>query len=267
MRAARPTLLSALITVLIALPARGQDEVAQLRRELAEAQARIAALEQQRDVLMQQLTQTLSELAALRAARGEDEPAAAPELPLDPFACPDSMLAEVQRRYQREIAPLPAGTAPEKRRRQEELVRWIKTSNRTLRSHVRWRVAVSELRPAERGDDFDATMAIIDPATNQPIGRAFRVVVPGRFAARILYEQRFEQWDVSAMFIADLRHRPERLEPGVFDAPPFVGPEVEFGYTLDWEGLAGFDPQKPVKPAPADAPPPADLPASPSPPR
>ncbi len=258
--------------VLMASIACAQDDtrVAQLEKELAEARATIAALESQRDILSQQLTRALAEVASLKGASGPPAKASG-DLPLDPFACPDSMLAETKRRYEREIAILPASTAAEKRRRQEELSRWIKGINREVRSQVRWLVAVEDARPVREGavrGDYEAMVAVLDPLTREPLGKPFRTRVPNRYATRIVNEKRFTMWEATLVFGADLRHVPTRLEAGVFDTPPFVGPEVEFGMSLSWDGLTGFDPDTSRKEKAAPPEPPGNQPsADPSPPR
>lgn len=252
MRNLRPVLLL-LAALTLAAPAAAQTSDAQLRKENERLREENHRLQVQLDDLRQRLETLEKQMEELVAAiealqRGEDaaitapaqpEPKSAP-LPDDPFAAPDALHAQLQKRYVEEFGEELPGSADELTRQRRAVDRWVGRMNREMRGDVHWIVDMGDITP--EGPRVQATFQIVDPQSRQAIGEPFDVVVqrrllrqpsPGDAAGLLIMEGAMN---------ADLVYDPQRLERGMFNDPPFIGPFAAFGYELNVESLSPYEP-------------------------
>lgn len=252
------TLVGLVLT--LATPALAQnDEITQLRRDVASLREQLAAQQQQvrslqaqRDVLAESLRTANELIASLRAggevpAPGDPNPAGptAP-IPDDPFAAPEAMYAELVRRYEQEFGDSPAGG--DQAALVREVEQWARLNARSLRKRVTWLVTVSEIKAIDRSKS-SGLMTVLDEVSGLPIGKPFRVQIPRSHAERInRMSERYDRWRATVVFQATPTVNPDRPDPGVFDTPRLLGPYAEFGYTISLKSILGE--KSPANPAP-----------------
>jgi len=220
------------------------DELRKAHGQLAEAQKRIAALEAERAAQEKQLLEAASIINDLRA-RVSSDPQAAPSqafapVPDDPLAAPAALLRELKARYRQEVASLPRATPDQDRAYRQAAAQWCRDVPQTLRGRSVWLVRFDRLAPAGR-QEFEGFLQVLDPRALLPIGEPVRIRMPERFAARVQREKRFTLWEATLLVVAEPVYNKDRVDEGVFNVPSFVGPYVEFGYSLDWISLAGVE--------------------------
>lgn len=253
----RPVLrLAAVLAVSFAVPHPGAiaadppatpDAPADLAGELARAKARIAELE--------------AEVAALKAQLASSPAAAPPAVPVqsnpvpvqpDPFASPGSIRAALEADYTKALAETlpspgdPAATAAFRR----ELERWIASANRTFRHAVRWNARLVRSEP--QGERLLVTLVPVDPASGASLGEEYTASLEPRIARRLPAAARNrtdgEPWVVAGTFVPEIRYRPERMERGIFDNPPLLGPGAEFLWRLEVESMVPDRRERPGEP-------------------
>lgn len=210
-----------------------EAELARTRQELRTAQALIETLREEVARLQ----------AEVRELRGEDLPEPRADVPLDPLASPASMTAELIRRYQRDLAHLPKNESFA-----EEAEAWCELTSRKIRGRRDWLISIDDLTPQISSRDSTARIRVFDPVSLLPIGEFQMVAVPARFASRVAAEPEAALWTLTAEVAADPTYNPARPTRGVFDAPTFVGPYIETGFTLEWVGITATDLQPATTP-------------------
>jgi outer membrane murein-binding lipoprotein Lpp len=258
----RQTCRAAAALCLVGALARGQPEadprrqvdrlatqVRDLTAQLAESQRHVERLQAERDELLARLRSADQTIAALRRGGGGGAAPARAPIPEDPSASPASLLAELHRRYQREVASLPtadAGDAPGRAQHRRDTQRWCQQTARQLRAKAAWLVRLAGPRPGDAPEHVSVLVTVLDEASGLPIGDPFRSEIPQRIAQRIDRERRARRpddapWRATGLLIADPRFNPDRVEPGPYNTPPFVGLYVEFGFQIDWHSLTPAD--------------------------
>lgn len=248
-----------------------QAENQRLATQVQALTARVAEAEAERDVFRERAAESEREIARLRAAGGaETGPTGArahPEpdrpgplnpaeasIPADPLASPASLLAELQRRYEADLAGLIETPGPGDRltpSQRRVLVDWCSAQAREIRGSVEWRVRLRDLRTSGR-QERSVMLRVVDPETGRPIGEAIEVAVPRAFGDRVARELAApgvgpeHSWTLTGTLAAAPRVNPERPTRGVFNHPLLVGPYVELGFELDWKSLSAVQ-------APAEA--------------
>ena len=250
----------------LATPAAGQDDparlrlqVAELRDELARAQQEIMALRAERDGLRDELAKANEALARFSAAhRGEgtqpaDDQERRAQTPEDPYASIASLREFLKQRYQTELAPRVApilqvldagearGQAAEDARAEirEEVDRWIRQTQRTVRGRGEWIVDFVEVADTASGDPV-STIRLIDGASGLPIGDPITLELDRQIARRVLRHAETTRQSLPVRFrsFVVLKASPmytDRPEgPGIFGGRDLVGDFVEFGYEIDW---------------------------------
>lgn len=238
-------------------------------RELEET---VQRLEAENAALRAQLGELQDRLDKLRPSAN-----AAPDaLPLDPYAAPPSLLADLKRRYARQLGDLPRSTAVQRDRFESQAQRWCERITSDIRGRTRWLAVVTDVRVPDRGP-ADAMVRVLDEFTQRPLGDALRVHIDRRSAERILTLAReFEHrtagapasetptlaYEIAAMVIAEPSYNPERTDAGVFDVPPLVGVCVEFGMSLEIDSVHAIElpPSEPASPPARTAVPPSTTP-------
>lgn len=210
-----------------------------LAEELAKAKARIAELE--------------AEVAALRAQVASG-PAAPPKLPVqtDPFESPGSIRSALEADYTKALAEaLPApGDAAAAALFRRELERWVASVNRTFRQAVRWNARLLKAEP--QGERLLVTLVPVDPESGISLGEEYTASLDPRIARRLPAAARNrpdgEAWVVTGTFVPEIRFRPERMERGIFDNPPLLGPGAEFLWRIEVESMVPARRGKPGEP-------------------
>ncbi len=219
------------------------DKIRLLEERLGESQTRVQRLEEDRITLRQALRQAEDVISNLRALIGSpDQVASMPQIaktPLDPYASPASMLAELRWQYHQSLSDLPMQSPKQIAKSHEQIKIWCKNTNKQMRSKIRWLTRVDQLERTRQGQ-YTARVRVLDELTLLPIGDPMSLIIPKRFAQKIARERdRKPLWWINALFIATPQYDPERATPGVFEVPPFVGPFVSFAYELEWIGIKG----------------------------
>jgi len=206
-----------------------------LAKDLAAARARIAELEAEVAALT----------AALAAAGGSvATPAAAPvaSAPTSEFASAGAVRKALEAEYTKALAEsLPApGDAAARARFVTALDRWVATVNRSHRKQVNWTVRVTRAVP--HGDRLALTLEPIDPTSGTAIDEAFTIALEPRLARRVQERGRVtpsdQPWTLVGVFVPEIRGNAARMERGIFDQPPLLGPGAEFLYRIEPQSLA-----------------------------
>lgn len=216
--------------------------IADLEQELAAAKRRIAELEAE-----------LARVAAPPGAPGAPAPPSADELPPEAaLLSPAHFVRFLRESYVREIGP----TLPEDLRgglptaALRNLERWVAAKNREWRKPVKWPARIVEI--VRSGTTGTVTVAILDPNTGDQIGDPILVRLDDRQLRRIdqamLRQPPPDRWVLSGVFAPSAAVASNRLQPGLFDSPPFIGPGVEFRYQVQADSLAPTANERPAVP-------------------
>ncbi|GAB4384280.1 MAG: hypothetical protein Kow0022_06360 [Phycisphaerales bacterium] len=267
-------LAAALMALLASLSPRAtaQDETpAELRNEISTLREQIAVLEDERAKLVEQLESLKAENAELasrlesalkhnrqleaqlaaRPTQAEPSSPAQPDLsptpapqqptqapiPTDPLGSPESLCRALIEAYARAFPVAPASTDSARTDYRRRLQQWIGSITQAYQGQTKWRMVISEIRPRGRDRDAEARFQVIDPNTGLPIGRSFLGVIPARMFLKIDNPDVAQLWDVTLNVTPRLEINPQRLTPGAFNYPPFIGPMVEFHFDMDWVGM------------------------------
>ncbi len=221
------------------------DRLQSIETELATAQRQVQALERENADLRSRLTAAMQRLGIDPAADAAPKSAAQPraEIPEDPMLSPASLMAELRRQYFEAFPdPLPEG-AEQRAAQLAAIEQWTRKAARELRGRPTWIVRFTDL--TERPDGrFEAKMQVVEESSGLPIGDAFVTEIPRAYVSRVR-EAEFDRWKLTLGFDAAPKFNGERLDPGIFNSPPFIGPGAEFGFTLNWRGLSGVRPEAP----------------------
>jgi len=233
-----------------------------------QAAARIRELEALTASLRRQVRDLQIQLDRIR---GTDATVSSDAAPLDPFASPSSLLIELRRRYARQLGDIPRATPTQQERFEAQAERWCEKTRQEIRGRTRWLATVTDVRIPERGEP-DALVRVLDEISHRPLGEAVRLPVTrpdaGRFESlRHAHELRYGgvhpaeapvlAFTINTLVLAGPVFNAERLDAGVFNVPPIIGPCVEFGMRLDIDSIAPVELEPPA-PAPARHPPPRE---------
>ena len=250
-----------LLPALIASPALAQSQN-ELRRENQRLRTEVADLEAELEAARAEIAALRAEIVALRAlledagqaAPPSTAPPPEPEVTVDeskPQASPRALLAAIIEDYQQETADWETGTGPDDSDRTaylRRLGRWAAGVNREYRLPVEWHVRI--LEPAVRvGRDYRLRLRAVDPETDAQLGDPFDAVLSRSVASRLRErEERYgleDQLLLKGVVQPNVMINQERTERGAFDNPRFVGPFVEFEFTVQAQTIV------PVPKAPA----------------
>lgn len=208
------------------------DEIERLRGENEDLKRKIAALERE-------LTSARTSLAALRAKTkegGKPGPTKI-ELPTDPLACPDSMLADLKKKYQSEFGSLqdPKDDASLRLKAQ----RWARDAEKQARGKTVWAIKFQRIDQIGQGANATAraTAQVIDATTQLPIGDPFPMDIPARFSTKVTSGGPDAVWQLGLVVAPKVKFNPQRPEAGKPDVPPFVGKYIELEPEYQWETL------------------------------
>ncbi len=229
-------------------PPAPQDEATALRErvralegELAAARGRIAELEAE-----------IERMRAERRAAEEHDAAARGDRPP---ASPHDVLDRLKALYAEEFPDPPPSDPRDRRQHLRLLAQWANLINRDGRQRVDWtcRLIAREALDAE-GAFVD--LEAIDPASGETISERFVIEWPRRLAPALTRFADGAPIRLRGLFTPDVRVNESRMEAGVFDIPPLIGPCVEFRYTLQVTAVSAAEIGPPADPPPP--PPPED---------
>lgn len=239
-----------------------QIEAQRVRIEALER--RVTELTGERRQMAGTLRQIEGMLANMRSGL-EGEPTPRPpvgraEIPSEALASPDSLLRELRGRYAAHMAGMGLATEAERAVFAQRAQLWARLTQRELRGKRSWLVTLDDLAPVGTQGHV-VRMAVLDERTGLAIGEALDVGFPAKFLERYGRGSRSGRWVLTSIVIARPVFNESRVNPGVFEFPPFVGPMMEFDFELDWYALSAWEPGQPVAPPPdlpADEPAPED---------
>lgn len=157
-------------------------------------------------------------------------------LPDDALASPSTVLRELSKRYEERFGDEQSLTEDS----QDVISKWCREVTIQLRGKREWIVSIGSITRENRRL-YTALFVVYDADTRRPISEPFRSSIPERFATRVQTHREATLWRVSGLVIAEPKFTPDRIDPGVFNYPPLVGPFVEFAWRFVWYGIAPFD--------------------------
>lgn len=204
------------------------EVIANLRQTIEILRERLRLAAEERELLLARIGQLEDRLGM----KEEETPPAEDRAPVpeDPFASPASLMEGLKAKYEAEIEP-PESDDPEAiEEYHAAIAKWCRETSRTMRERREWVVSVEEVVRSGR-KPATAWMRVIDPATKLPIGSGFSIVLSDRFASRVERGKAGSLWTLRLLVVGQPRYSAGRATPGIFDAPPLVGPYVEFGWS------------------------------------
>ena len=157
-------------------------------------------------------------------------------LPDDALASPSTVLRELSKRYEERFGDEQSLTEDS----QDVISKWCRDVTIQLRGKREWIVSIGSVTRENRRL-YTALFVVYDADTRRPISEPFRSSIPERFATRVETHREATLWRVSGLVIAEPKFTPDRIDPGVFNYPPLVGPFVEFAWRFVWYGIAPFE--------------------------
>lgn len=239
-----------------------RTQVADLQRDLEAAREEIAGLKAEIERLQKLLEEGPPPAAAAPVTPSDDEPAPEERVTIDesvPEASPRALLAAVIAGHRQEMAGVAMGSEPDGPARigyMRRLNRWLAKTNRQFKVPIEWHVRIVD--PAVRyGRGYLLRLQAVDPKTDVPLGDAFDTLLSASLASRLRdHEQRHGLDDVlllKGIVEPGVAINEQRLEMGPFDNPRFVGPFVEFDFTVQAQTILPRPEEKKDKePAEAD---------------
>ena len=214
-----------------------QTENKDLRRELQRVTVDLAALQLEADRMRQSLK------AGPRGGRAALPPLAEPEISIDeslPSASPRALMKAIVVSYAEATAELDFDPSEGRGDRGytvylRTLSHWAVGINRELKSPVSWHVKIIG-RGVPVGRGFALRVIAVDPKTGTDLGDPFDAFVARSLALRL--QQREQRYGLDEVMVLEGTLEPrvhineDRLEPGPWDNPRFIGPFAEFGLTV-----------------------------------
>ncbi len=257
-RAAFAAFLAGAAVAMTSIFAQNEVGTAASRAPAPDDSERVRELEAEVAALRRQVHDLQAQLDRLR---GTDAEVSTDAAPLDPYASPGSLLLELRRRYARQLGDLARSTPSQQAHFESQAERWCEKVRGEIRGRTRWLAVVTDVRVPERGEP-DALFRVLDEFTQRPLGEAVRLPIDrtaaGRFESlRRGHELRYNHvypdeapglaYSISTVVLAEPVFDRERLDAGVFNYPPIVGPCVEFGMRLDIDSVSAveLDPSAP----------------------
>jgi hypothetical protein len=232
-----------------------QMEAANLREKLAMTEAMVASLRDQLEAARQPVAERPAAPASDESTPSQPaEPRA--EVPLSPLGSPESMRLALEKSFAEAFPNPNLSSEQAKAAYQRRLGLWTTEVTRSMRGQTRWRVLLSDVSGTPAGDrSVAARMQVVATDTGLPIGPAQIISVPARFATRLSTSTLApEAWELTLMVAPAMRINERRLAPGPFNHPEFIGPMVEFGYSMEWIGMRKVGEEQADAPTQGDQP-------------
>lgn len=225
----------------------GDAEVARLRERVATLEAELKATRA-----------TISELEKRLGIVKTDDPklSSDPMVILDdqPMASPDALLATAQDSYVEAVRGLSYDTERNRALYLRRLRQWITRTNKEYTGPITWVTELVSYNQTNERSDI-AVVVVRDAETGYRLSRDFDLSISRRLGRRIAEVEPGSLLELRGIIRSDLLINAARQEVGPFNEPRFVGPFVEFGYSIDIQSLSPLE-YIPWEQEPAPAPPP-----------
>ena len=250
--------------LLAAAPQSLGQSLSDLRRENDQLRERVAQLEAQIESQAQELDTKDKQVEAYRmviermkerietleAGGGGDTPAtstpATPSEPLpeDPYACPDSMLVELQRVYAEAMQGRSWSNNQERDRYIRDVSRWARQTGARYRRTVEWSIEVLDVTEISEsnGRMMELQFNVLNPDTGAALGEPVTVEMSSRYLRRVMDDRDQTRWSLRALFAAEPIINNQRDEEGILNTPPFIGPFAEFDFELKPQSIVPAQP-------------------------
>ncbi|MCW5764309.1 MAG: hypothetical protein KIT88_13835, partial [Phycisphaeraceae bacterium] len=172
--------------------------------------------------------------------------------PIQPLSSPESMRLALERSHRETFPALDLSSQAATLEYRRKLDQWITSVKRSMRGQTRWRIIVSDVAPKPTDRTLSARIQVVQSDSLIPIGPSFITTIPSRLATRFTPGNPSELWELTLAVAPDPIINERRLEPGPFNHPEWIGPMIEFGFTMDWIGLRKLNPQNPSAPTPEE---------------
>ena len=236
-----------------------QDETNHLRNALAASESLVASL-------TEQLNQARRHTKPVEDSPSTPEPAQTPtqspaetpaqppqaQTPIQPLSSPESMRLALERSHRETFPALDLSSQAATLEYRRKLDQWITSVKRSMRGQTRWRIIVSDVAPKPTDRTLSARIQVVQSDSLIPIGPSFITTIPSRLATRFTPGNPPELWELTLAVAPDPIINERRLEPGPFNHPEWIGPMIEFSFTMDWIGLRKLNPQNPSAPTPEE---------------
>ncbi len=244
---------------LLANARRLQEETHHLRDALAASESLVASL-------TEQLNQARRHAKPAEESPSTPEPAQTPsqspaetnpqpphaQTPLQPLSSPESMRLALERSHRETFPALDLSSELATLEYRRKLDQWITSVKRSMRGQTRWRIIISEVATKAADRTLSARMQVVHWDSFLPIGPSFITTVPSRMANRFTPGNPPELWELTLAVAPEPIINERRLEPGPFNHPEWIGPMIEFSFSMEWVGLRKLNPQNPSAPSPEE---------------
>lgn len=236
-------------------------EVRKLRDEVATQKKELDAIKKELGEARKQLTELKGMLSEMRgmlerilrsvspSPNTNPNPAPTAQLPVDPFACPDCLLAELRKRYAAKFGKaFDPSDSTARRERLSDIGKWVRDMNHDLRGKARWLVRVESLKEENAAGGggggattLIATYTILDPTSRAALGSPRTDIVPSQFQPRLKAGGEGMLYEVGLWANADIKFNENRPDEGIFNTPMLLAPYVEWGMKAEWNSVEPID--------------------------
>ena len=240
-----------------------------LRAELEDVQARFEALRREVESLRRALASTKGPSLQTETTTTPDGPLSAVgrASPLsfsrEPLASPDSLFVSLVLDYREQLGEVSIDDSADTARRR---VRgWTKTVGERFSGQTEWLTSVQLLNSQADRARHMVLVTILDPATLDAIQAPLPLEMPEKFSTRV--EKTLETpgeaqgekngpplWKLRVRMDALPRFDPDRVAPGPFNYPPYIGPFAGFAYSVQILGVGPITPDEVKRAFPIDEP-------------
>lgn len=253
-------LLPLIVPILLTYSAQAQtDSPPALRQQITRLTRQIDSLKAELEALRTEHQASLAENERLRRALAGHEnaelesPPLPPQAPAhpnilnatlsrDPLASPDALFVALVLDFREHIGQIDLADETKENEVKRRARAWAGSVADTFSGQTNWLTRLRLLDPVDDQTGRTAIIEILDPASLAPITSPFTIGVPQKFIPRMEREinpphaadtddRTPPLWKLRVQMSARPVHQPDRLAPGPFDHPRFVGPFTGFGYT------------------------------------
>lgn len=250
----KTTLIATTILILLgtwARPASAQSD-REIRKENQALRTQVTELRRELDAARQQieaLNVRIAELESqLRSGGTSGGPRIVPpppvvEVTIDesvPTASPRALFNSIVADYEETMGDKEIGNAGDRSRIAylRHVENWQAKVNREFREPIDWHVKLLERQPAPRG--MAAYLVAVDPVTGAELGDPFWAHLQPAIARRVeamLERTKATVFQLKGVLRPAVTLDVDRMSPGPFDSPKYIGPFAEFEFTVDAHSL------------------------------
>ena len=158
-----------------------------------------------------------------------------------PSASPDALFIALVIDYAENFHDSPLNDESTETARRRAVRQWTTDVRTRLAGRDEWLARITNIGPRDEHKNRRAQVSILDPISLKPIARTFNLTFPPMFAERLTAPRTPAQdtlWKIRIEIQPDPVYQPQRLAPGPFDYPRFIGPFAGFGFSVDIQSLA-----------------------------